>query len=109
MKTLDLGCGQNKYKNAIGIDINKKSKADIIHNIEKGIPFANNHFDKVYANHILEHINPQKLIFVLEEIWRVTKASGKIIITVPHFSGLGAYTNPSHLRFGFTSQTFSYF
>ncbi|OGD85843.1 hypothetical protein A2164_00250 [Candidatus Curtissbacteria bacterium RBG_13_35_7] len=108
-KILDIGCGKKKYPNAIGIDINKKSVADIIFNIEKGIPFPANQFDLVYSNHTLEHLDPKKLVFVLEEIWRVTKADGQIIIIVPHFSGIGGATNPTHLRTGFTSQTFQYF
>jgi len=109
MNILDLGCGKTKYPKSIGIDINKKSDADIIFNIEEGIPFPNNQFDLVYSSHVLEHINPKKLVFVLEELWRVTKPTGQIIINVPHFSGVGAFTNPSHLRFGFSSQTFAYF
>ena len=109
MNILDIGCGKNRHPRSTGIDINSKSDADIIFDIEKGIPFPANQFDLVYSNHTLERLDPKKLIFVLEEIWRVIRKSGKIIITVPHFSGVAAYTNPSHRRFGFTSQTFSYF
>ena len=106
---LDLGCGKKKYPKAIGIDIGKTSDADIIFNLEKGIPFPSNQFDLVYTSHTLEHLYPKKLVFVLEEIWRITKPKGKMRIIVPHFSGVGAATNPTHLRVGFTSQTFNYF
>ena|SRR3990167_2140439 len=106
---LDLGCGKSKYPNAIGIDISKKSDADIIFNIERGIPFPTNQFDFVYTSHTLEHIDPKKLVYILEEIWRVTKPHGKIKITGPHFTGASAATNPTHLRQGFSSQLFCYF
>lgn len=109
LKILDIGCGNKKYPGSIGLDINPKSDADIIVNIEKGFPFFDNSFNLVYSNHTLEHIDPKKLVFVLEEIWRVTKPNGKILIIVPHFSGVGAATNPTHLRAGFTSQTFLFF
>ncbi len=106
---LDLGCGKSKYPDSIGIDSNKKSDADFIFDIERGIPFPANQFDLVYTSHTLEHIDPKKLVFILEEIWRVTKPQGKIIFKGPHFTGAGAATNPTHLRQGFSSQLFCYF
>lgn len=108
-KILDIGCGKTKFPGSIGLDFNPKSNADIIVNIEKGLPFKKNVFDLVYSSHNLEHIDPKKLVFVLEEIWRVTKPQGQIIIKGPHFSGAGAATNPTHLRQGFSSQLFNYF
>ena len=108
-KILDIGCGDKKYPNSLGIDIRKTKQTDFVVNIEKGLPFKNNEFDLIYSNHTLEHIDPKKLVFVLEEIWRVTKPKGQIKIITPHFSGVGAATNPTHLRAGFTSQTFNYF
>jgi|SRR3990167_5153028 len=108
-KILDIGCGNNKYPDSIGIDIRKTKQTDIVKNIEKGLPFKKNAFDLVYTNHALEHIDPKKLVFVLEEMWRVTKPSGTIKIIAPHFSGVGAASNPTHLRAGFSSQTFHYF
>lgn len=109
MMILDIGCGKTKYPNSIGIDNQKKSNADIIFDIEKGLPFPPNQFDTVYSNHVLEHIDPKKLVYILEEIWRVTKPQGQIIIKVPHFTGTAAATNPTHLRQGFSSQLFNYF
>lgn len=106
---LDLGCGKSKYPGSIGIDNNKKSDADIVFNLERGIPFPSNQFDFVHSSHTLEHIDPKKLVYVLEEIWRVTKPKSKITITGPHFTGAGAATNPTHLRQGFSSQLFCYF
>lgn len=109
MKILDIGCGKTKYPGSIGLDINRKSNANIIANIEKGLPFKKNTFDLVHSSHSLEHIDPKKLVFVLEEIWRVTKPQGQIIIKGPHFSGVGAATNPTHQRQGFSTQLFNYF
>ena len=32
-KILDVGCGQNKYPGAIGIDSNPRTSADVIHDL----------------------------------------------------------------------------
>jgi hypothetical protein len=32
-KILDVGCGQNKFPGAIGIDANRLSHADVIHDL----------------------------------------------------------------------------
>lgn len=109
MNILDIGCGKSKYPNSIGIDSSKKSDADIIFDIERGIPFPSNQFDLVHSSHTLEHIDPKKLVYILEEIYRVTKPKGKIFINLPHFSSLAAASNPTHLRQGFSTQLFQYF
>lgn len=106
---LDLGCGISKYSGSIGIDSSRSSDADIVFDIERGIPFPANQFDLVYSSHTLEHIDPKKLVFILKEIHRVTKPTGKINIIVPHFSSQGGPSNPTHLRQGFSSQLFYYF
>ena len=109
MNILDIGCGNIKYPGSIGLDIKKTGVTDIVCNVEKGLPFKKNEFDLVYSSHTLEHLDPKKLVFVLEEIWRITKPTGNIKIIVPHFSGVGAATNPTHLRQGFGSQTITFF
>ena len=34
-KILDVGCGQNKFPGAVGIDSNSRSHADVIHDLGK--------------------------------------------------------------------------
>jgi len=94
MKILDLGCGNNK-KGTIGIDIRKDSNADIIHNLnEYPYPFKDDEFDMIIADHILEHLDDYKK--TMEELHRITKNKGKIIIRVPHFSSTNAYSRIGH-------------
>ena len=96
MKILDLGCGTRKYKPkpnsrdiVIGVDINKNSLADIIHDLDNfPYPLEDNEFDLVYASHILESIeNPEEF---LKEVYRVLNKNGRVIIKVPHFSSATA-------------------
>ncbi|WP_051205630.1 class I SAM-dependent methyltransferase [Butyrivibrio sp. FC2001] len=67
---------QNQY---IPADINPSNgiiKADI-----KNIPFKDEIFDYVIANHVLEHIDDLKL--AMAELKRVMKRSGKLILSFP--------------------------
>ncbi len=113
MKMLDLGCGNNKYKSmnkndlVIGIDQVKIHNVDIVWNLNKfPYPFNNNEFDLIYTSHTLEHLD--NLDETFQEIIRITKNHGKIIIRVPHFSCGVSYRDPTH-KILFSYFTFNYF
>ena len=68
---LNIGCGKNKLKGFINLDISPNVAPDIVRDIERGLPFGDNTFDEAVSSHTLEHI--RDLIFVMNEIWRVCK------------------------------------
>jgi len=76
----------------IGIDDNKKKAKkfnfpnQVIGNVAKPLPFEDNYFNTVYLGEIIEHTwEPKKL---LEEVHRVLKKGGVIIIDTPHVYAL---------------------
>lgn len=106
-KILHLGCGMNKKPGSLGIDINPKSKADYIHDLNKfPYPFHSNYFDMVIADNILEHLDD--IPKVLLEIHRICKNKARLLVTTSHFSSLDSFTDPTHKHF-FTTRTFDYF
>ncbi len=106
-KILHLGCGPKKIPGSIGIDINNNIGADVVHNLNKfPYPFKSNHFDKIVAENIMEHL--ENIPKVLEELHRICKNNSKLIVTTGHFSGIDSFTDPTHIHF-FTSRTFDYF
>lgn len=90
---LDFGCGSKPYeslfknaKNYIGVDIavsghnHNESKVDYFWD-GKNLPFANDTFDNVICFEVFEHIfNIEE---VLNEINRVIKPSGGLLISIP--------------------------
>ena len=90
-KILDIGCGS--YPNfLINTDFNKKYGIDasvkinlIQHDIEKeeALPFNKNLFDVITLLAVYEHIEPDRLINVISEIYRVLKPEGIFILTTP--------------------------
>ena len=90
---LDFGCGSKPYeslfKNAktyLGVDVkvsghdHKNSKVDYFYD-GKNLPFPNESFDAVVSFEVFEHVfNIEE---VLQEIHRVTKPNGNLLLTIP--------------------------
>ena len=105
-RLLDIGCGNSKHPGAVGLDRVPGTQADIVADLEQGLPFRSNTFTLVICKHVLEHIDD--LMGLMEEIWRVSRPGGEVQIEVPHFASSGAYDDPTHRRY-FSARTFRYF
>lgn len=104
---LDVGCGRRKQPGAIGLDFFPLPGVDVVADLEKGaLPFGDNSFDKIYAYHVLEHM--VKLSDILAELHRIAKPGALIEVVVPYFSCVGAFGDPTHVRF-FTYRTLEHF
>ena len=90
-RTLDVGCGTKPYEKYfncseyVGLEIEttlnrELKKADYFYDGKK-FPFGNAEFDSIVTNQVLEHVfNPDEF---LDEINRVLKVGGKLLLTVP--------------------------
>lgn len=90
-RVLDIGCGTKPYKKIfryteyIGVEIDSaenrdKQIADFFYD-GKRLPFKDSEFDSIIINQVLEHVfNPDEF---LQEVRRVLKPVGKLLITVP--------------------------
>ena len=106
-RILDVGCGPTKYPGSIGIDMNPRTAADVLCNLDRGaLPFRDNSFDQVRAEHLIEHV--ADVIATMEEFHRVTRPGGTIFILTPHYTDLNSFTDPTH-RWHLTSYSFHYF
>ncbi len=97
IRVIDVGCGTKPYENIIREKLKNKakkvlyegidfygSKADIKLDINnKPLPYKDNSIDIVICTEVLEHV--YKPFFVLEEMKRVLKKGGLLVITSPFF------------------------
>lgn len=110
MRILDVGCGNNKTPGAIGLDINPRTQADVIADLDApAYPFADNSFDLIVANHVIEHV--KDVVVFMEEVHQLLRAGGQLRLVTPHYTNPRAYADPTHRRYlslaaldGFTTQ-----
>ncbi len=106
-KVLHIGSGSKPLPGAKTIDILNLPGVDIVHNLDSlPWPFQDNEFDLIYAHNVFEHLDDQ--IAVMGEMWRLLKCGGRLVITVPHFRSVDAYTDSTHRHF-FTSKSLDYY
>jgi len=82
MLGLDIGCGERKKDNFIGLDIRKLPQVDIVADARK-LPFRNEAFDYVYSSHLIEHFSHREVGRILAEWVRVLKKGGILEILCP--------------------------
>ena len=79
---LNIGCGEKKMENAIGLDIRETKSVDIIADAHQ-LPFKDEIFDLVYSSHLIEHFSHLEIAGVVKEWVRVLKKAGTIEIRCP--------------------------
>lgn len=117
IKVLDIGLGYGFLEKEIklkkqnvsiyGIDISKKSVIrarnlygeKFVIGSAKTIPFSDNLFDVVCFLEVLEHIYENESNMVFNEIKRVLKNSGTLIISVPLYDRIYCGHPSAHVRF----------
>jgi SAM-dependent methyltransferase len=92
---VDLGGGLNPYPDYVSIDL--RQDADIVHDLNNGIPLPDNTVGVLNASHILEHLHDKTKI--MEEIHRVLAPGGWAFIQVPSTDGRGAFQDPTHVSY----------
>ena len=107
MKILDVGCGINKHPGAIGIDLNPRTKADVLCDLDRfPYPFKDNSFDSLRAVHVIEHV--RDVLRAMEEFHRLVRPGGSIYIVTPHYTDFSSFCDPTH-RWHLNSYSFRYF
>jgi len=97
LNKLNYGCGLDYRPGWINADINRAVKADVyLSPDDTALPFAENAFDEVLLDNVIEHIPKNRLFDFLDQIYRVTRPGGLVRIYVPHYTSVYAYANLSH-------------
>lgn len=81
---LNLGCGTDHRDGFVNIDVDKRVKPDVIHDLLKPLPFANASVSEIILQDVLEHFTKEDGTILLSECARVMKPHGMLRIRVPN-------------------------
>ena len=85
---LNLGGGNVRYSNCINLELepHEEVDADIYGDITKGLPFIKDEtFVEILFIHVIEHIERKDHRNVFDEIWRLLKPNGRLVMGFPDF------------------------
>lgn len=84
-KLLNLGCGTRSSPDSVwtNVDFQSFSNWVIAHDLNQGIPFADETFDAVYHSHLLEHFTAKDGVRFVGECFRALKKRGILRVVVP--------------------------
>jgi len=100
---VDLGGGLFPREGYLTIDI---EGAEVICDLNEGIPLEDNSVGVINASHLIEHLrDPLK---TMKEIHRVLAHGGWAFIEVPSTDGRGAWQDPTHVSF-WNENSFHYY
>ena len=81
-RVLDIGSSEagygNLFPNRVGVDIDESKNPDVVGDAHE-LPFNDNEFDVILCTEVLEHLHSPHI--AAEEMRRVLKPSGKLILT----------------------------
>jgi predicted SAM-dependent methyltransferase len=88
VKKLQLGCGFNILEGWLNSDDDPKSRDVIRIDATQSYRFADETFDYIFSEHMIEHLPFEQGLFMLKECFRVLKDGGKIRISTPDLAFL---------------------
>lgn len=117
MSELLLGCGQDRTKrlwmpdygiprewtDVYTVDINRDNDPDFVWDLNSmPWPFEDSSFTEVHAYEVMEHLGQQgdyeTFFDHFYEIWRILVRNGVLVMTLPRWDKLWAWSDPGHTR-----------
>jgi predicted SAM-dependent methyltransferase len=85
---LNLGCGHNILPEWLNVDLEGGRHGSVFMDASRDWPIANNAFDAILCEHLVEHLPKQSGKHILLEASRVLKPKGQIRVVTPDISSL---------------------
>ncbi len=85
-RKLHVGCGRNILPGWINADISPR--AELIVFLQRRLPIRSGYLDRIYSEHVLEHVPYRSAVYFLKEAYRTLKPGGVIRIAMPDLDDL---------------------
>lgn len=83
---LHVGCGTNRFPGWVNADIDPR--ADLIVFLERKLPFADGSLDRIYSEHVIEHVPYAVAVRFFREARRALRPGGVMRIAMPDLDEL---------------------
>jgi len=95
---LDVGCGLFKQPRFIGMDIMNHPNVDIVWDIQKmpWKPIPDDICFQVLMSHVWEHIEPKYRFELMDEVWRIMRHDGQLLLSCPYAGSFLEAAHPAH-------------
>ena len=94
-RKLNIGCGNAPMEGFINVDIGNCNK-DMYMDVTKPLPFPDECFTEISAQHVMEHIPKESFWDVFRELHRVMRKGCCFSFCVPHAGSDNYWTDPTH-------------
>ena len=88
VKKLHLGAGPHVLPGWLNTDIGTLRDGSVFLDVCETFPLANDEFDCIYSEHLIEHVTYPNGLAMLRECFRVLRPNGKIRIATPNLTFL---------------------
>ena len=89
MVKINLGCGWRNFgEDWIHVDGGNYEHLDLVHDISKRLPFAEDLADLIYSSHVIEYFSRDEIKDILLDWRKVLKPGGTLRLAVPDFEAM---------------------
>jgi predicted SAM-dependent methyltransferase len=94
VKKLQIGSGNNVLEGWLNTDMYLFHDSVVYLDTTRRLPFDDDAFDYIMAEHMIEHVEYQAAQFMLRECFRVLKPGGRVRFATPNLAALLALSSP---------------
>lgn len=88
VRKLHIGCGETVLDGWLNTDYEPRARNAVFIDATAKYPFADDCFDYIYSEHMIEHISYPQGRQMLRECFRVLKTGGRIRVVTPNLSAI---------------------
>ena len=80
---VNIGCGPNALAGWINLDAARGERIDVVWDLRRGMPFADDSCAAVFGEHVIEHVPRESAEKLLRECLRALKPGGVLRLSTP--------------------------